>query len=311
MIRLALNNISASLGDGENDYLNLNDGSGSLIVSSLGVAGKFSASVSTSTGLDFALYASNFEVTVNTTGSVVSDSLIVGGAKVILNLEAGNYFRVIAESATLEIAGQSLSSTVQFEQFNYEGNEGNTQRVRILIREASASFGDASSSFAQLNNGSGFFLIEGASGHLIGQVSGEVTFNINNVSFDGNFSFSINRSNQAVNRLIRFGDELINVSLKPGPYFEISGNDVAMTAFEQTITGDFAFSQSDGLTSLRVSNAELNIADGLIKVLIPNGDFIITSEGMFASFAVGVSFGVDGISLADGEVLDLNFSTLY
>ena len=161
LIRLALNNISASLGDGENDYLNLNDGSGSLIVSSLGVAGKFSASVSTSTGLDFALYASNFEVTVNTTGSVVSDSLIVGGAKVILNLEAGNYFRVIAESATLELAGQSLSSTVQFEQFNYEGNEGNTQRVRILIREASASFGDASSSFAQLNNGSGFSLLKG------------------------------------------------------------------------------------------------------------------------------------------------------
>ena len=179
-----------------------------------------------------------------------------------------------------------------------------------MIREASASFGDASSSFAQLNNGSGFFLIEGASGHLIGQVSGEVTFNINNVSFDGNFSLSINRSNQAVNRLIRFGDELINVSLKPGPYFEISGNDVAMTAFEQTITGDFAFSQSDGLTSLRVTNAELNNADGLIKVSIPNGDFIVTSEGMSANFAVGVSFGVDGISLADGEVLDLNFSTL-
>ena len=215
------------------------------------MACKFSAWFSTSTGFDFALYASYFVVTVNKTGSVVSDSLIVGGAKVILNLEAGNYFRVIAESATLEIGGQSLSSTVQFEQFNYEGNEGNTQRVRILVREASASFGDASSPFAQLNNGSGFFLIEGPSGHLIGQVSGEVTFNINNVSFDGNFSLSINRSNQAVNRLIRFGDELINVSLKPGPYFEISGNDVAMTAFEQTITGDFAFSQSDGLTSLR------------------------------------------------------------
>ena len=79
LIRLALNNISASLGDGENDYLNLNDGSGSLIVSSLGVAGKFSASVSTSTGLDFALYASNFEVTVNTTGSVGTWTVYSGG----------------------------------------------------------------------------------------------------------------------------------------------------------------------------------------------------------------------------------------
>ena len=111
--RMGLENLEGSLGDGSNEFVSLT-GSGSLIVTSEGVAGQLEAAVSLSAGLDFGVTSDRFIVEVNTTQQAVNETFEVSGKTFNLNLEAGPYFRVTALEAILTIAGQSLSANVSF-----------------------------------------------------------------------------------------------------------------------------------------------------------------------------------------------------
>src|SRR5207245_2599598 len=110
--RLAVDQVSLSIGDGTTTFLAIDQGRGSLFISAAGVAGQLSAHVNTNTT---AFTLSSIGIAVNTTSSAVAQTFTIGATVITLDLPAGPYARVEATGAALNVAGQSLTGNFAFD----------------------------------------------------------------------------------------------------------------------------------------------------------------------------------------------------
>ncbi|MDB2673704.1 hypothetical protein N9Y81_01985, partial [Akkermansiaceae bacterium] len=311
---LGLSDISASFGDGTTTFLSLSNGSGILRVTPDGVAGQFSVSVATDPSLAFSLNVDELQIAVNTTTVAVRETITLAGQDLILDLPAGPYFRISAIGAELVIADQALTADVSFQQSTVNGQT----EIRVVITRASLQLGPANDPFLTLSNGRGVLLIKSftdastgaASSGLVGTISGSVALNIPGVTFTGDLGLEINQTPVAVNEIFELGDETIAVSLPAGPFFKVSANNAELEIAGQTLSGNFAFTQTADVTSIEVRDAELNLGDGLLVVTIESGKLDLFADGVVAEMTGGIRFGIDDIELSVASVgLQINTRT--
>ena len=109
-IRIAASGVSLTLGDAP---ISVSNGQGSLIVAGSGVAGQFSADVTTS--IPNVTFNGNFGLAINTTGTAVNQVLTAGNQSIALDLPAGPYLKVSATGLNLSILGQTLTGDFAIE----------------------------------------------------------------------------------------------------------------------------------------------------------------------------------------------------
>ncbi|HXG46565.1 MAG TPA: LEPR-XLL domain-containing protein, partial [Methylomirabilota bacterium] len=101
VIKVSASEVMADLGSG---LVMLSDGSGQLLLTNVGVAGRVSGRVDVPVSSDFS-FGTGFELAVNTTTAAVNEAF-PGGA---LTLPAGPYVRLAANGVDVNVFGQTLT----------------------------------------------------------------------------------------------------------------------------------------------------------------------------------------------------------
>ena len=100
-----------------------------------------------------------FTVAVNTRTTGVNETVDVDGVSTTLALPAGPYLRVEGTGIRIEMFGQRISGDVVLE----KATSGTTEVVRVGLRNVSAGFGDGTTDYVTLSEGTGFLVLTGPS----------------------------------------------------------------------------------------------------------------------------------------------------
>ena len=128
---LAASEASIKLGDGNKDYLVLNNGSGAFVIDE-GVAGEVSGDVLIQNvpGIDF---DGTLSLVINTTNQIVSRTFNLGGEEKALNIQAGEFVRFIASNASLSVGGQSIEAESFYFERSQSESSGNDPPTTLII----------------------------------------------------------------------------------------------------------------------------------------------------------------------------------
>jgi hypothetical protein len=312
--RLAADNVtlSVSADDGTTvtDFVSVEYGTGSLLVTTAGVAGEISAQVNfVAPEIDSFDLTGGVTISVNTTDVAVMETFNVGVEKIVLDLPAGPYVRVDANDVTLTIDGQNLTGDFSFEQTT---NEDAEKVVRVGAAGVSFVLNDGSTDVVTLSDGQGNFLLQTAG--IAGELSGAITVAVPTVSLSGRLTLQINETGNVINELFQVGGSQVllslparaSLSLPAGPFIRFAGEDVAIEVLGQTLRGSLAVTKSGGAIELEINDGNLDLGNGLVQATILNATFVISSAGIAtqgpASAEVvfnipGVSFGTDVLTV--------------
>ncbi len=292
---VGINGASLSLGGGAVSASNL---TGALVLSSGAVAGTLSADVTTSiTGLSV---SGTFTVSMNTGSAAIANSYEVGGSMVTINLPAGPTFAVQATNASLTVAGVTLTGSVAFQQ--------TTAGTAVAVSGASLVLGDGTENFLSVTGVTGAMLVlTGAHPGVAASLSGNVAINLPGVSVSGALNVELNTTSADVNQTFQLAGASIPVNLSgtaansstPGPYLELTGTGVTLTAGGASITGTFSFLKSSSAVTVTMSNAALSFGGGLLSLVqAPNttGSINIVSGGVYGAFVVNLGFNVPSVT---------------
>jgi len=218
VVRVAVSNGAVALGDAASPLVRVTAASGRLLVSSAGVAGEISGSLS----LNFApvvTFTGNIVAAFNTTANAVSEDFTVGSETVRLDLPAGPYTRVevrgtdATHPATLKVLGQSLSGNFAFEQIT---NTAGQRRVRLAASSVSLSLGG----IVSVTNGQGMLLVNNDG--LAGSFSANVALTLPaGISLSGDFAIAINQTGRSINESLNIGGQTVTLTAPAGPYLRV------------------------------------------------------------------------------------------
>ncbi|MBL9136319.1 MAG: hypothetical protein JNK85_10640, partial [Verrucomicrobiales bacterium] len=310
--RLGILNGRFTLGSEVSDILSVSNGRGSLLVTQGGLAGEFSAQVSINpAAIDFSITVDTFSVAVNTTGEAIDESFSVGGQDIELLLPAGPYVRAEFAGAQVALLGQTLTGNFAFEQAATPGNDGlinalnpadpvnadNGRDVRVAVSEVGLNLG---SGLIVVSEGEGIFLLANNNGKrgFAGRLGAKVAANIPGVELSADFALEINQTATVIDETFTVGGTDISLQLPAGPYLRVAGEAAKLNILGQTLTGNFRFTQSGGVTQLAFDETRLDLGDGLLVVSEGAGAFTVTASGIAGSFAGKVGFGIEGIRLS-------------
>ena len=292
MVRIAAANVTVALGDsgGGPDFVDVSGGEAFFLVSSAGVAGTLSGSVTTS--VPNVAFGGTFAVTVNGTGVAVHQQFTVGLKDVLIDLPAGVYTKVAAKGVTLSVLGQTLTGDFTFEQSSgtTTGNVA-AKFVRVTFANVGLSLGDPASPAISVSNGRGAFLLtkQGATTALAGVASASVAITPSaGVAFTGNFSLAINTGiAPVVDQLTDADGNPVSLNLPAGTFLQVGGTGLSLSVLGQTLTGDFTFSMqtladSSQVITVAANNVALSLTDGTnpILTLKGSGALILSSSGL-------------------------------
>ncbi len=298
LVSVAIANASLTLG-GTTPEVTIANGQGDLLLTSTGLFGTISGTVTTN--IPGVALSGTLQVEINTTTSAVQQSFTVGGQTQTVTLPAGPFLEVAGTGVTLTILSQTLTGDIALEQ---ETNSAGQQVTVVVVNGLAFSLGSGSPPVVQLSNGQGI-LVATASG-LAGSLSATVALNLpGNASFAGSFGLEVNSTNQAINESITLGTQTIALTLPQGPFVEVSGTSVVLNIAGQTLTGNFAFQQATDATNATVvmvaaSNVTLSLGDGAttyVKATQGQGTFLVTSSGLAGQLSAAVALNVPGVSL--------------
>ncbi|MDG1088154.1 MAG: hypothetical protein P8P20_10485, partial [Acidimicrobiales bacterium] len=305
-VTLAFSNVSLSLGDGTNDLVTVEDAQGVFLVTRDGVAGTATTgTVELDLGPDIQTIA-GIELAINTTGQAVVGDAALGTAAVA----AGPFVRLAATSISLEIAGQTITGHVAFEQATTADGDAT---VALALTSGELTLGDAITN-VDVENGTGFFFI--TSDGIAGTATVTVTVTAPGVtSATGTFELVINTTGAAVSERIAIGGQVLALELDAGPFLRIAGTDVQVMLVAgttaPTITGNFAFEQttdSNGAQVLAaaVSDVSFSLGSNLLTLTNGFGLIVFTDDGMFGQGAADLSSSSDDVELAGTFGFTLN-----
>ena len=280
------------------------DGHGIFVVTPAGLAGRLEATVTAP------FLTGTFGVAINTTMKAVAEQF---GSE-SLNLPAGPYLRIEGIGVRIAVAGQRASADVVLEKATVSG----VGVVRVLVTNASASFGDGTTSFVTLSGGTGILVMR--AGGLAGELSGNVAISIPGVSVSGHFSLAINTSTSDVNETIAFGPAPgatravavgdVNGDGKPDLVVGVYGgknvlylNDGTATPFA-SLPGLVIGDDEDDTTSLALADVD---GDGDPDLIVGNAGsddnrlYLNDGSGVF-TLATGVSIGSGAHAVAVGDL---------
>ena len=113
--------------------------------------------------------------------------------------------------------------------------------MSIAATDVSVTLG-ATGAGATVSGGTGELLATSAG--IAGSVSGLITVALpTSVTLSGTIGLAINTTTSAVNQTFAVDGQTLTLALPGGPYLELSGTGVTISAFGQTITGNVAIQQ--------------------------------------------------------------------
>ncbi|MBK8459221.1 MAG: hypothetical protein IPL43_02530 [Micropruina sp.] len=285
-------------------------GSAEFLISSAGIAGQIAVSLALS--VPAVSVTGTIAISVNTTTSA---AVLAAGT-----LQAGPYLRVAGTGVTINVLGQSLSADVTFEQAT---TATGAKVVRIGLANARLILlGTNADPTIGLVNGSGLFVI-GPTG-LAGSFSGDLVFDVPNVSLVGSLSVQVNNTGLAVSESLQVGAGTVSLALPPGPYLRIAGEGLRLRVAGQSLSGDVVIEQAtsvgpDGILNtaddvrvLRIAaaNVNLTLGDGVRNFLtVTDGSalFVINDLGLAGSVGGTVELlNVPGVTLAGTLQVEVN-----
>ncbi|MEX1357603.1 MAG: VCBS repeat-containing protein, partial [Gaiellaceae bacterium] len=248
-------------------------------------------------------FTGTFGVSVNTTVSAAASQFRVGSETITLNLPPGPYLRVEGTGVRLELAGQRVTGDFVFEQ----AQVGAENVVRILARNVTGAFGDGTTSFVTLTEGTGFLVL--MSQGLAGELGGNVSITIPGVSVSGRFSLAINNRAAGINETIAFGPQPgatsalalgdVNGDGRPDLVVGVAGaknvlylNDGNGSPFD-TLPGLLIGAETDNTTGLALGDVD---RDGDLDLIVandgnPNRLYLNDGTGVFTLDAADLGTG--------------------
>jgi hypothetical protein len=294
VIRIAAANVSMGLGNGTTDYVVVEHGSGSLIVTSAGIAGQVSAEISIQ-NIPGVAFSGAFSLYINNTRQAVNETFTVGGETVAMALVAGPYLRVEGDDVVLTVLGQTLSGNFSFEQIT---TTGGAKVVRVAVSDVTLELTSGGEAIFSLSIPSGAMLItpQGIAAKLTVapddlHIGSALTLSCDTITFE------INTLPVAVNETFTSGTTTEHMVLPAGKFVRIVAMNAGITISGYTLSGNFYFDQATntatGVKITRMAMTGVNFSDAGLGGSISNGQgaLIITATGVAGQISGRGSLG--------------------
>ena len=266
--------MSLTLASGGTTILGLTGGRGSLTVSSAGIAGSLSASVTT-----------------NALSSFFSLSTVAIG----FSTTGGTAVSVEADGVAFTVASQSLTGDLAFGLGT--DSSGNTV-VTIAASNVTAALG----SVGTVTGASGVLVVTSGSG-LAASLTGNLALSVPGIAATGVFTVQINSSGTKVSQTYTVGGQTLALSLPAGtgPYVKVLATGATLTVLGQTLTADVTVVVTTGGTpsvSLALANGSLTIGGGLVSATGLTGSVSLSSNDASAALSGSLTIAAPGISVS-------------
>ncbi|MDB4127816.1 hypothetical protein N9594_01580, partial [bacterium] len=312
ILRIAASEIFVGIGDGTQNLVSINQGTGAIRISAEGVAGAIGGNFTAS--IPGVSITGDLQLLFNSSTAAVDETIVIPGkSSVLLEVPAGSaaspFFRFRGEALEVNIAGQVLIGT-----FGFEKN-GNGE-LRFLVEDASLSLGDG---FTDLTDINGAFLVTAAGTSGVLTLGPEINLGPISIGAD-QIQIRINTGLQPV-----ILDDAAMTRLPGGPFFEISALGGFLDVEGFRLNADF-FIRSETTTGggsrltlairgLNLSFSGISISEGEGVLLIlpdavnPNtGEGIAESGGIAGSLSAMVDLGdaIPGAELSGNFSIQIN-----
>ena len=255
-LRMAASDVTVSLGDGQQDFLSLSNGTGYLLlIDTVGLAGTLRGDVAIN--LPDMNISGTVGLEINRTGLELDETFTVDRIEQTLELEAGNYLRLSGTDVSVELAGQTLRGDFAFSQ----------EEDSVRMSSKMSRFRRQDTDFATVTQGVGS--LEVAQGGVEGSFAGTLALSVPDVTLGAAVTVVVNTLGErevfmtATNVTINVLNQVIEAS---PPTLE----SVDLPSGESVI-------------SLSLADFELSLNDGgasLLTVTVEAADLIVNSEGM-------------------------------
>ena len=287
VVKVSANGVGADLGGG---LVTLVAGTGNLLFTNAGVAGRISGTITIPASADFT-FGSGFELAVNTIAADVNESF---GSDTLV-LPAGPYIRLAADGVNVTVLGHTLTGNFAFEK---AAASGGGSIIRIAASEVTLTFSNGGSDILELTDGAGSFVI--STDGLAGRLSGTVAVTVPGVEFDATLALELNTTGSPVSEAFTVGGVETTLALDAGDYVRVIGNDVSLAVLGQRLSGDFTFEKSGATVSVTVDNFSLAFGDGtndLVTVSQGTAAFTLSEAGIVGSLLANVAANIPGLTL--------------
>ena len=274
-----------------------------LILTSLGgFTGRIGATVALQNVPDVSL-SGDLKLEINTTGSAVDQTFVVGGFPSRLQLDAGVYVRVIGEGVGLTVAGQQLSGNFSFER---DTTVPTAPVIRVSFSEVELGLGDGTRTFVRVTQGQGDLVL--LSTGIYGRFGGSVAVDVPDVTFTGAFQIKLNTTDLAQD-LTGPTETLLAHSFRIeglGVTLTIAGQQIGAdgfvvesntTAGVDGVLGGLGAADDETIVSIALDNLTLQLGapgDPFIDITAANdldGAILINGLGLAATFSGSVTPG--------------------
>ena len=278
--------VTLTLAAGGTTVLALGSGTGTLSVTSAGVVGSLSASVTTNALSSF-FTLSSIAIAVNTTDAPA------GG------LPAGPVVSAQADGAQLTLGGQTLSGNFGFQAGT--DTSGHTV-VAILASDVTLALGSVGS----LTDGSGVILVTAGDG-LAAALSGTLALNVPGVTAAGTFAVQIDSSGAAFTQGFSVGGQTVTLSLPAGsgPYVQVAATGATLDVLGQTVSGDLTVTVTSGSTptiAIVIANGTVSLGGGLATITDLTGSLTLTPTDVSGPLSGTLAVTTPGVSLTAATV---------
>ena len=297
-----LSQLDLSFGAGSNG-VRLTGGSGVLISSAAGVAGRLSGTVTVTLPAGVSLSGA-LSVAVNTTTGPVPS----------LALPAGPYLRFEGVGLALTVLGQTLTGDLSVERATSYGTDGapggtaanaDTTVVTLTVTHLALNLGGVLS----ISNGTAAFVV-GPDG-LAGTVSGTVALTVPQVSLTGTLTLQVNTTATPLNTAFSTAGSgtPIPLVLPAGPFLRVVGTGVTLTVLGQSLGADVELTRTvdaAGFPVVSVVLRNLRLALGgtpaspllTVAQTATPAQLVLSSAGIVGAISVNVTLAVPGVLLS-------------
>ncbi|MFM8420583.1 MAG: Calx-beta domain-containing protein [Verrucomicrobiota bacterium] len=212
VVTVAATAVSVELGPNGGSLVRVTDGSGLFLLTTAGLAGDASATVSvvvpgvvTSSG--------TFRLRLNTRPTAVNESVTLNGSPVTVNVPSGPYVRVDATALSLSFLGLDVSGNFSFEQRTSAAGQ---TLVTVEASNVAFNFGNG---MVSGTSGSAFLVF--SPGGVAGSGSLTVAVQAFGNGFSRTFDWSFNTLAASASHQFNIGATLRELNLPGGPYFRL------------------------------------------------------------------------------------------
>ncbi|MDB4408599.1 LEPR-XLL domain-containing protein, partial [Akkermansiaceae bacterium] len=306
IVRLSLSNGRAAFGSATEEILVLENAEGDILLLTDGVGLAVTGSLrfevpNVATSADFTLQ-------VNTTAAAINESYTAFGQPRSLTLPAGPYVFIAGNNVAINIADQTLSGNLSFEQ-QADGT------VTVTASQVDLTLTADGTDVVVVDNAAGDFEInsDGIAGAL---AITSIAVTIPNVTFTvGETYIQLNTRSVEVTREIDLGSGLESITFPAGPFVRVAVLDVSLSLTGLTssgspasISGDFFFDQVGDVTRVAATNvtASVDVNGSGGSLIDGEGALVITSAGVAASISGVLQASVPGLDAGGTLILRFN-----